>query len=222
MCRQYYEVMVSLDHRLGNCLAVARGKKVFNIAEDDEGKFMMKNILVLTGSPRLGGNCDLAANAFIKGATGAGHQVYRFDAGRKRISGCMACERCWEQGKACVIDDDFNELAELIPKADMIVYISPLYYSDVSGQMKCAVDRFYSYSTGKAPNPEKIKESMLILCGETELGTDFTGVTKVYKNMIGYKGWKNRGVLCIGRVSDKGDILKTECMEKIEDMGRNA
>lgn len=41
----------------------------------------MKNILILTGSPRIGGNSDLMADAFQKGAESAGHKVIRYEAG---------------------------------------------------------------------------------------------------------------------------------------------
>ena len=46
-----------------------------------------KTILVLTGSPRKGGNSDMMAEAFIEGATSVGHQVFRFDAGRTPVEG---------------------------------------------------------------------------------------------------------------------------------------
>ena len=46
---------------------------------------MNKTILVLTGSPRVGGNSDQLADAFIRGVQNAGNNVIRFDAGRKQI-----------------------------------------------------------------------------------------------------------------------------------------
>ncbi|MHB9295266.1 hypothetical protein PilKf_01008 [Pillotina sp. SPG140] len=57
----------------------------------------MKNILVITGSPRKGGNSSLLANAFIAGAKTAGHNIMLFEAGRKKILGCIACETCFSK-----------------------------------------------------------------------------------------------------------------------------
>jgi len=75
---------------------------------------MSRNILVLTGSPRKGGNSDLLADAFIKGAKAAGNRVDKYETGLKRIVGCKACDRCYSQGEACVFGDDFNALAPLL------------------------------------------------------------------------------------------------------------
>ena len=87
----------------------------------------MKNILILTGSPRVGGNSDLMADAFQKGAESAGHKVIRYEAGRNAILPCRACESCFSNGKACVWDDRFsNELAPLIEEADVIVLATPV------------------------------------------------------------------------------------------------
>lgn len=58
-----------------------------------------KNILVLTGSPRRNGNSDSMADAFIKGAQSAGHEVNIFETSSKDIGGCRACNTCWSKGK---------------------------------------------------------------------------------------------------------------------------
>ena len=97
---------------------------------------LMKNILVLTGSPRKGGNSDLMADAFIKGAIAKGHQVIKFETAKKVIGGCKACDKCWSLGTACVFRDDFAELEPLIEKADVIVLATPLYWFNMSAQIK--------------------------------------------------------------------------------------
>ena len=71
---------------------------------------MSKQILILTGSPRPNGNSFLLAEAFTKGAEEAGHTVRRFDTAHVEIDGCRACNQCYQHGKACVFDDDFNLL----------------------------------------------------------------------------------------------------------------
>ena len=81
---------------------------------------MSKKILVLTGSPRQGGNTDILAEAFIEGAQRAGNQVFRFDAGRKNVSGCVACETCFSSGHPCSYVDDFEEYAGYLKEADVL------------------------------------------------------------------------------------------------------
>lgn len=85
-----------------------------------------KRILVITGSPRKNGNSDILSEAFIEGALQAGHTVDRFDGGRKKIRGCIACDKCFTRETACAVKDDFNEVAPLIAQADVVVFSSPL------------------------------------------------------------------------------------------------
>ncbi len=85
---------------------------------------MNKRILILTGSPRRGGNSDLMADAFAKGASEAGNIVMRFDTAHKHIQGCRASDNCFsKENKACIFNDDFNELASLMAESDVIVFL---------------------------------------------------------------------------------------------------
>jgi hypothetical protein len=68
----------------------------------------INNIVVITGSPRKGGNGVALAEAFIKKAEEKGLIVTRFDATKMEIKGCTACETCYKTGRACSFDDDFN------------------------------------------------------------------------------------------------------------------
>lgn len=178
----------------------------------------MKNILVLTGSPRVGGNSDLLADAFIKGAKLAGHKVTKFEAAFKNINGCKACNKCYSNGSACVFNDDFNELAPLAEDSDMIVFVSPLYWFSFSAQIKAALDKFYAFGVGQ--RNLKIKESALITCGEDTDPAGYDGIVKSYELITGYKEWVDKGRIIVTGVNHKGDILnKEEYLEQAEKMG---
>jgi len=163
-----------------------------------------KNVLVITGSPRKNGNSDILAEAFIEGAEKAGHTVNRFNAGRKKIKGCMACNKCFSKGTACVFNDDFNEVAPLIEQADTIVFASPLYFFSFTTQIKALTDKFYSFHIGN--RPLKIKESILLACGETTDMADFEGMIKTYELIANYMQWKDRGQIIVSDVNNKGEI----------------
>ncbi|MDH6305488.1 multimeric flavodoxin WrbA [Parabacteroides sp. PF5-5] len=163
-----------------------------------------KRILVITGSPRKNGNSDLLAEAFIEGALQAGHTVERFDSGRKKVRGCIACDKCFTRGTACAVKDDFDEVAPLIAQADTLVFSSPLYYFSFPAQIKGVIDRLYSFNS--SPEPLKIKETVLLACGETSDLTDFEGMAKTYEKIASYLTWKDRGQLLVPGVYDKGDI----------------
>ena len=102
---------------------------------------MGKKILVLTGSPRVGGNSDLLAAAFVEGAKEAGHAVHVFAAGRANIGGCRACNACFSQNRPCVFEDDFSRLDSYLREAEVIVLASPLYWYDFTAQLKAVIDR---------------------------------------------------------------------------------
>ena len=180
---------------------------------------MKKNILVLTGSPRMGGNSDVLADAFIKGATAAGHDVVKCEVGKKNIMGCKACDTCYSKGKPCSFDDDFNSIVPLIKKADGIVFITPLYWFTFPTQLKAAIDKMYSFLIGE--KELNIKESMLLVCAETNVVSDFDGIVSTYKLIVDYQKWSDRGQLIVPGVLNKGDILATEYLELAEKMGRN-
>lgn len=178
---------------------------------------MKKKILVLTGSPRKNGNSDMLADAFIEGASEMGHEVVKYDAGRKKINGCIACQKCFSKGTACVFKDDFNELALLIEDADTLVITTPLYFYSFTAQIKAAIDKLYSFFIGK--RPLKIKECLLIACGETDNLQDFEGLIKSYQITADFLEWKNRGELIVTNVNEKGDVLNTDGQERAKKLG---
>ena len=180
---------------------------------------MSKNILVLTGSPRKGGNSELLADAFIKGALGKGHKVNKFETAFKNIQGCKACKACWSNGKACVFDDDFMELVPLLNAADVIVLCTPVYWFGMSAQIKLAIDKLYSYMSSGCPNKLKIKESCLIACAGDEEKEVFEGVEGTYKGIVNYLKWKDRGMLTVPSVYEIGDVLETEFISRAEELG---
>ncbi len=164
-------------------------------------------ILVLTGSPRKGANSDKLAESFAEGAKEAGNEVRIFSAGRKKIFGCKACKKCFSKvGKACVFDDDFNELAPILAEAEAIVFASPLYYYNMTSQIKAAIDKFYSFYVGG--KELKIKKAYLLLCGETDVEADFEPTIATFKAIQSFMGWENAGVLIAPSVTEKGDIEK--------------
>lgn len=180
---------------------------------------MSKKILIVTGSPRVGGNSDILAEAFAQGAKEAGHEVTTFAAGRKNIKPCIVCRTCFSKGVACSIDNDFNELAPLLEWADVIVLCSPVYWYDITTQLKAAIDKLFVFSvSGRRPS---IKESVLMLCGAVE-AERFDGAAQVYRRITeGSMQWKDRGVILAGGCHEKGDILTHPALEEARTLGRN-
>ena len=105
-------------------------------------------IVVITGSPRKGGNSFAMTDAFVREAEKLGHEVKRFDAAFMKIGGCHACMTCFKTGKACSFDDDFNLIAPAILEADAVVFTMPTYWYSIPAQIKGVIDRVYSFVVG--------------------------------------------------------------------------
>lgn len=180
---------------------------------------MAKNILILTGSPRKGGNSDQLAEAFNKGAQQAGHTVVKYTTADKNIKGCMDCKTCFSKGGACSIPDDFNELALLVEQADMIVFATPLYWFSFPSQLKAAIDKFFSFMIGQ--KPLKIKECALLVCAGDTNESSFEGVVDSYKLIAEHMGWTDHGRILMPGLLAKDDILKTDGLSRAEKLGKS-
>lgn len=181
----------------------------------------MAKIVMLTGSPRKGGNTDVMVDAFIKGAESAGHSVSRFDAGRKKLGGCKACDTCWSKGVACSFRDDFAELEPMLEQADILVLATPLYWFGFSAQVKAALDRLYAYMGPDCKKPLGIRGAALLICGGDDVESHFGGAHETFRQITDYLQWKNLGILTATAVNSKGDILNTEFPRRAEELGRS-
>ncbi|GFI62011.1 2-amino-4-deoxychorismate dehydrogenase [Clostridiales bacterium] len=178
-----------------------------------------KNILIITGSPRVDGNSDRLADAFIDGAVYAENNVVRFDAGRMNIGGCKACDTCFTKRAACSVSNGFNTIAAEIEKSDVIVFVTPMYWFSFTSQIKDVIDKFYSFS--RAGKDISGKESILIVCGGTADKGDFEGIITTYNLILNHLKWENLGVLTVPNVNEKGEVKATGALEKAEEMGKN-
>lgn len=181
---------------------------------------MAKTVLVLTGSPRKGGNSDLLAEAFIQGAQATGANVLRFDAGRAKIGGCMACGACWSKGTPCVFSDDYDKLYPLLEQADTLVLCSPLYWFTFPAQIKAAIDKLYPYTPSRTQRQLKIRDTYLLMCAHDDAPEAFEGAQRTYEQIVAYKGWRDKGILLVNHMGDKGDIVGSPALKQAEILGR--
>ena len=101
---------------------------------------MSKRVLIISSSPRKGGNSETLAAAFAKGAREAGNQVETIYLREKQIGFCKGCLACLKLGH-CVIQDDAVEIAAKMHDSDVLAFATPVYYYCVSGQLKTMLDR---------------------------------------------------------------------------------
>lgn len=166
----------------------------------------MKKIIVISTSLRTGSNSDMLADQFIEGARAAGHEVGKISLAGKDIKFCKGCLACQKLGK-CVIKDDVNDIMQKVLNADVVCWATPIYYYEMSGQMKTLIDRMnamfsldykfrevYMLSTAAENEPEVPKRAEAGLTGwidcypESHLaGTLFCGGVDAPRTILGNK-----------------------------------
>jgi len=175
-------------------------------------------IAVLTGSPRECGTSFLLADKFIEGAREAGHQIFRFDAAQKSVSGCIACDLC-EQGKApCVFEDDMNELVPELLEADLVAFISPVYYCGFTSQLKAVIDRFYGIDKMLCGAGKK---SVLLVTAADTQPRNIRGIQAVYEEAIHYLQWKDCGQIFAISCGNREDIEATDYPNQAYELGKS-
>lgn len=178
---------------------------------------MSKKVLILSGSPRHGGNSDLLCDQFLKGAVEAGHEVEKYFISAHNIGYCSACYYCSDHDGVCCKKDDMNALMPKILEADVLVFSSPVYMYSVSAQLKAVFDRMVA-------KYEAIRDKELyyiMTSAEDEVNTMDTtlGCMRGMRDCI--PGAQEKGVIYGKGVYEKGEILDTSYMQQAYEMGKN-
>lgn len=175
-------------------------------------------ILMITGSPRTNGTSNVLSAAFCQGAKEAGHEVIRFDAAKMDVHPCIACMQCVKEGGICTFDDDMTLIYPELDRSDVIVFVSPVYYYDVTAQLKTVIDRFYSVH-GKLKQKRK-KAIMISVCGDSSDWTmdaariHFTGICR---NL----GWEETARLLALGYYEPHEITNSDWPQKAYLLGKN-
>ncbi len=102
-------------------------------------------ISCLLGSPRQNSNSAAIAGRFTETAAKLGAKVETVVLNQLSYRGCQGCMACKTNSDKCVQEDDLAKVLESLKKSDVIVMAMPVYCSDVPGQVKCFLDRTFSY-----------------------------------------------------------------------------
>lgn len=153
---------------------------------------MGKNVLIISSSFRRNSNSAILAHEFEKGAKAAGHNVDFVSLFDKTINFCRGCLACVHT-QVCINKDDSNAIVEKMRNSDVIVFATPIYYYQMSGQLKTLLDRANPLYSSKY----KFREIYLI---STAADTD-TNADEILKNSL--NGW----LMCFPNVEFKGSIF---------------
>ena len=178
---------------------------------------MMKHVIVISTSLRHGSNSDLLADKFVEGAQAAGHEVEKISLVGKDIQFCKGCLACQQLGR-CVINDDVNGIMDKVLKADVVAWATPIYYYEMSGQMKTLIDRM----NAMYPLDYQFRDVYLL----TTAAEDEEQVPK--RAEAGLTGWidcypKSRlaGTIFCGGVNGARDIEGNPKLQEAYELGNN-
>ena len=177
----------------------------------------MKKVVVISTSLRAGSNSQSLAEKFAEGAKAAGNEVELISLRGKEIKFCVGCLACQKLG-ACVIKDDVPAIMESVLNADVVCWATPIYYYEMSGQMKTLIDRM----NAMYPKDYKFRDVYLLATAtENEQETP-------KRAEMGLTGWidcypKSRlaGTLFCGGVTMPQSIDGNSKLQEAYELGRN-
>ena len=175
------------------------------------------HIVVITGRPHRNGTTAALADAFIEGAREAGHDIFRFDAAKEKISPCLACEHCRTKGR-CIHDDGMQELLPVLEQAEMVVFVTPLYYFGMSAQLKSVVDRFYARNAALRGQG---KRTLLLAAAYDDNDWTMRDLVGHYRTIVRYMNWHDAGMLLATGCGCRSDVEKTDFRDRAKEMGRH-
>ena len=174
------------------------------------------NILILSGSPRKGGNTDLLVEAFVKGASQK-HHVEVVSVRDYKVNPCMGCNACFRnESYTCAQKDDMPLIYEKMAVADMLVIASPVYFYGISAQLKAVIDRCHNPIRDTFP----IQKMALLLVGAASLPELFDAILTEYQLCLNFFKMEDAGRVLVRRVKDKGDIKNTDALQEAYELGR--
>ena len=176
---------------------------------------MHKKVLIISTSPRRGGNSDSLADAFAQGAREAGHTVEQISLSDKTIGFCKGCLVC-RKTQRCVIRDDADSIAQNMLTADVLVFSTPIYYYGMCGQMKTMLDR----SNPLYAADYRFRDVYLLAAAAEEDEQTVDGAVN------GLQGWidcfekaRLAGTVFAGGVTAVGDIENHPALQRAHQLG---
>ena len=178
---------------------------------------MSKNVLILSGSPRKGGNSDILCDEFARGAQEAGNAVEKIRVAAKKVAPCSGCYYCRSHGGECAHKDDMAEILQKMIDADVIVLASPVYFYSISAQLKAVIDR----TVARWLEVRDKDFYYIVTMADEELESADTTLAcfRGYADCV--EGAAEKGVLIGNGVYEPGTVKATAAMERAYQMGKN-
>lgn len=177
---------------------------------------MSKKVLILSGSPRKGGNSDLLCDEFMRGAQESGNDTEKIFVRSRKIAPCNACYYCSDNEGKCAIKDDMAEILDKMQQADVIVMSSPVYFYSIDAQMKAVIDRTVARWTN-IPD----KEFYYIMTAAEDSDTVMDCTLECFRGFAAcLDNAREKGVIYGKGVYEAGEVKGKPVMQEAYEMGK--
>ncbi|MBU1105079.1 MAG: flavodoxin family protein [Candidatus Riflebacteria bacterium] len=179
-------------------------------------------VMAVLGSPIKDGNSGILAQKFLDKAVAAGAATSSFFLEGMNYKGCKACGGCKSGSDKCVIKDDLAEVLDEMHKSDIIVYATPNYFGDVSGQFKLFLDRTFSLLTPSfMSGPKKSRLAMgkklVFILSQGAPEQAFTDILTRYAHLRDYFEFAEFHPIHAGNLMENGAVKnRPELLAKVE------
>jgi multimeric flavodoxin WrbA len=185
------------------------------------------NVVCLFGSPRKDGNSAAVAGHFLDTARKLGASTQSFYLNSLSLRGCQACNLCKTRAEKCVLKDDLSPVLDAVFAAEVVVMASPVYYGDVSAQLKAFIDRTYSYLhpgyislSHPSRLPERKKLAFILTQGHRNPDW-FADILPRYRDLFHWTGFAETHPLRVVDVYRRGDVgSRQEVMQEAATLAR--
>ncbi len=183
-------------------------------------------IVSLLGSPRSKGNSATLTARFLDTARELGAEVESFELNKLNFKGCQACYVCKTKQEKCAVEDDLAPVLDAVADCDVLVLATPIYYGEVTAQMKAFIDRTFCYVKPDYmtnPVPSRLapgKKSVWIIPQQSPKEAEFNDVYPRYDFFFQWYGFENHLIRALG-VHEAGAVREHEdIMKEAENLAR--
>ena len=183
---------------------------------------MGMKVLGFVGSPRSGGNTATLVAQALAGAKSAGAETELIHVPSLSISGCKGCKYC-KTHDTCRMEDDMQSVYAKIREGDCLIFGTPVYFGQMTGQMKLFIDRIYAlidadYNPRVSPGK---KAAVIITQGDDDAGA-FTGITDTFTFAMSFLSIPVSEPVIVTGLDAPDDVQKNHsAMDKAFHLGEN-
>lgn len=176
----------------------------------------------IVGSPRKNGNVDTLVQAVLGGAEQAGYQTKKYNLNEMKYSGCQACDYC-KSHEHCRLEDDLTSLLQDMAEADAVVFGSPIYFLQFTGQFRLMEDRMYSLiDAGFNSRLRPGKKAVIVTSqGNPDL-VSYEKVATEFADVLKLLGFEVKEIIRMDSGSARGAVLgRKDLLDKARAIGQS-